>query len=197
MASDRLPPHLDEALVRDFPVLYVDRNNLQSQMSAGFRIPIGWEPLLRELSKSLEILYRDLIDSGTLTCKGCGLSRELHRQSRSIWRRLHAWAASIYYRRTGRNVHIPLVCIGRQYNPNKPRISYVGRRNRALLVQNMGTPVPGSKEIRESYALRSLRTCEVCGKEGYTRYFKRIEILCDTCATGKDKLPPWEDYDEG
>lgn len=47
---------LDEALVRDFPNLYSDRNGdlRTTAMCWGFECGSGWEPLLRELSEGLE-----------------------------------------------------------------------------------------------------------------------------------------------
>jgi hypothetical protein len=47
---------LDAALVRDFPLLYSDRNAPMSAtcMCWGFECGDGWEPLIRELSAKLE-----------------------------------------------------------------------------------------------------------------------------------------------
>lgn len=47
---------LDEALVRDFPLLYADRLAFRTHTSMywGFDCGDGWEPLLREMSEKLE-----------------------------------------------------------------------------------------------------------------------------------------------
>jgi hypothetical protein len=47
---------LDAALVRDFPLLYSDRNAKPTAtcMCWGFECGDGWEPLLRDLSAKLE-----------------------------------------------------------------------------------------------------------------------------------------------
>jgi len=47
---------LDAALVKDFPLLYGDRNAPMQQtcMCWGFECGDGWEPLIRELSARLE-----------------------------------------------------------------------------------------------------------------------------------------------
>jgi hypothetical protein len=48
---------LDEALVRDFPNLYVDRNGDMKSTLMCWGFPgDGWEPLIRELSEKLEKL---------------------------------------------------------------------------------------------------------------------------------------------
>jgi|SRR5882672_1946813 len=49
---------LDDALVRDFPGLYADRNAdlRQSSMAWGFDCGDGWEPIIRQLSMILEPL---------------------------------------------------------------------------------------------------------------------------------------------
>lgn len=49
---------LDEALVRDFPKLYTDRNAPMDVtcMCWGFETGDGWEPLIRECSAKLEAI---------------------------------------------------------------------------------------------------------------------------------------------
>jgi hypothetical protein len=51
---------LDEALVRDFPMLYAQRHRPMNEtcMCWGFGCGDGWEPLIRELSEQLEWLNR-------------------------------------------------------------------------------------------------------------------------------------------
>ena len=53
---------LDAALVRDFPLLYGDRNAAASTtcMCWGFECGDGWEPLLRDLSAKLEAAIKAL-----------------------------------------------------------------------------------------------------------------------------------------
>lgn len=59
---------LDEALVRDFPHLFADRNGdfRTIAMCWGFECGDGWEPLIRELAEKLEPLckadYESLTD---------------------------------------------------------------------------------------------------------------------------------------
>ena len=56
---------LDEALVKDFPDLYKDRNaSMQTTcMCWGFECGDGWEPLIRDLSKKLtELAKMEKID---------------------------------------------------------------------------------------------------------------------------------------
>lgn len=45
---------LDDALVRDFPLLYASRNDPMSCMGYGFSCGDGWEPLIRRMSATLE-----------------------------------------------------------------------------------------------------------------------------------------------
>jgi len=49
---------LDDALCRDFPLLYADRSgdNTRSAMCWGFEVPDEWEPIIRELSEKLEVM---------------------------------------------------------------------------------------------------------------------------------------------
>lgn len=47
---------MDDALVRDFPNLYRNRQNKQSCLWYGLTVGDGWEPLVRELSMKLEAL---------------------------------------------------------------------------------------------------------------------------------------------
>lgn len=51
---------LDEALVRDFPLLYRDRygDMMRTAMCWGFDCGDGWEPLVRRLSERLEGVIR-------------------------------------------------------------------------------------------------------------------------------------------
>lgn len=51
---------LDEALVRDFPLLYADRHAhmISTAMCWGFECGDGWEPLIRKLSQKLEDLIK-------------------------------------------------------------------------------------------------------------------------------------------
>lgn len=53
---------LDEALVRDFPMLYSGRRGdpRNTLMCFGFECSDGWEPLIRELSAKLEALIGQL-----------------------------------------------------------------------------------------------------------------------------------------
>lgn len=45
---------LDEALCRDFPLLYKDRHNDKTCMIYGFSCGDGWESIIRKLSEKLE-----------------------------------------------------------------------------------------------------------------------------------------------
>lgn len=55
---------LDNKLVEDFPLLYIDRHGdiNNSCMPFGFECCDGWEPLIRELSSKLEPLIQKWID---------------------------------------------------------------------------------------------------------------------------------------
>jgi hypothetical protein len=54
--GEEMKKELDDALCRDFPLLYIDRhgNPRETVMYAGFCCDDGWEPLIRELSVKLE-----------------------------------------------------------------------------------------------------------------------------------------------
>lgn len=54
--KELMSPDLDEALVRDFPLLFRDRHAspLQSCMHWGFECGDGWEPLIRRAAEKLE-----------------------------------------------------------------------------------------------------------------------------------------------
>lgn len=53
-----MTPHLDDRLVREFPLLYADRNGdmRETCMCWGFCVGDGWFPLLYRLSAQLEPL---------------------------------------------------------------------------------------------------------------------------------------------
>jgi hypothetical protein len=55
---------LDQALVRDFPLLYKDRHAHSSRtaMCWGFDCADGWEPLIRDLSAAIEPILKDMPD---------------------------------------------------------------------------------------------------------------------------------------
>ncbi len=55
-----MSPELDAALVRDFPLLYADRNTsmMQTAMCWGFECGDGWEPIIRKASKKIEKLIQ-------------------------------------------------------------------------------------------------------------------------------------------
>ena len=65
---------LDEALVRDFPYLFADRNGdmMQTCMCWGFECGDGWEPLLREAAEKLEPLCKAYAEQMTKEEKECG-----------------------------------------------------------------------------------------------------------------------------
>jgi len=52
---------LDDALCRDFPLLYADRqaSARSTCMCWGFDVPDAWEPAIRRLSEKLECLIAD------------------------------------------------------------------------------------------------------------------------------------------
>lgn len=55
-----MKPDLDDALVREFPMLYRDRHGdtRRTRMCDGFACGDGWEPLIRRASEKLEPLVR-------------------------------------------------------------------------------------------------------------------------------------------
>lgn len=59
-----MSPELDDALCRDFPLLYRTRRGRAGQtcMAFGFCCGDGWEPLIRRLSEKLEALIAELPD---------------------------------------------------------------------------------------------------------------------------------------
>jgi hypothetical protein len=60
-----MTPELDEALVRDFPNLYRDRNASMQVTCMCWGFPgDGWEPLIRELSEKLETMILALPEDG-------------------------------------------------------------------------------------------------------------------------------------
>lgn len=59
-----MKPELDQALVRDFPNLYADRNAPMQQTAMCWGFPgDGWEPIIRELSEKLEPIAAATADS--------------------------------------------------------------------------------------------------------------------------------------
>lgn len=56
---------LDQALCRDFPLLFRDRQGsmMETCMSWGFECGDGWEPLIRRAAKKLEKLIQDYKDA--------------------------------------------------------------------------------------------------------------------------------------
>lgn len=70
---------LDEALCRDFPLLYRDRFASMRTTCMCWGFPgDGWEPLIRELSGKLETLIKKYIeDNEPLNCE-CGCRKDQH-----------------------------------------------------------------------------------------------------------------------
>lgn len=72
---------LDEALCRDFPLLYRDRHGdmRNTCMVWGFSCGDGWEPIIREASEKLETLIRAYIEENpNLPCRWCHIDKDAH-----------------------------------------------------------------------------------------------------------------------
>src|SRR3990172_3799704 len=73
---------LDEKLVKDFPLLYADRNKDigSTAMCWGFDCDDGWEPILRDLSSKLEPMIKKFYEDhkDEIGCSGCGCDRKEH-----------------------------------------------------------------------------------------------------------------------
>jgi len=65
---------LDEALCKDFPLLYRDRNASMRSTCMCWGFPgDGWEPIIRELSEKLEGMIEKFIkENPDLPCRVCG-----------------------------------------------------------------------------------------------------------------------------
>ena len=61
---------LDEALCRDFPLLYRRRDSdlRETAMCWGFECGDGWEPIIRELSEKLEAILQKMPEDERGTC---------------------------------------------------------------------------------------------------------------------------------
>lgn len=59
-----MSPELDDALVKDFPLLFCDRRQsmMRTAMCWGFECGDGWEPLIRAAAEKLEPLIQQFID---------------------------------------------------------------------------------------------------------------------------------------
>lgn len=74
---------LDEALVKDFPLLYADRGGSMQKtcMYWGFSCGDGWEPIIRDLSSKLEPIIADLKEKNEIgDCANCGCGFLDHKQ---------------------------------------------------------------------------------------------------------------------
>ncbi len=62
---------LDEALCRDFPLLYADRHASMRNtcMCWGFDVGDGWEPIIRRLSEKLEATIAKMPEDAQDFCK--------------------------------------------------------------------------------------------------------------------------------
>ena len=71
---------LDQALVRDFPLLYRDRYGSMQGTCMCWGFPgDGWEPLIRELSSKLEPIIQKFVDENeSLDCAQCGCKEVMH-----------------------------------------------------------------------------------------------------------------------
>jgi len=69
---------LDKALVRDFPLLYAQRNLPMTEtcMCWGFEVSDNWEPLIRELSEKIEPILQELKDSNEETIPSASQVKE-------------------------------------------------------------------------------------------------------------------------
>lgn len=165
---------LDEALCRDFPLLYRDRHKRMdiTAMCWGFQCGDGWEPLIRRMSAKIE----PLITQTPGWCGWCSESAERHRGTHQLLTLLKSIYGQIEF----------AICktfkIGSKWRQLVPRyagcqIGYDPTGIRATTVKEkfgilrfyMQGSLPEIEEAVNAAAEESSRTCEVCGDAGVLR----------------------------
>lgn len=161
---------LDDALCRDFPILYADRhgNPAQTSMYWGFCVGDGWESLIRDLSAKLEKLIEQMSD---VVCK-CGHDKE----------QFHLYGnCSFDFRDDDETDTKDSFCLCKEYKSNRPMASQVKEKFGTLRFYMTTSTLEMGKLIDEAEEL-SAKTCEECGKPGNLRkkhYW--VYTACDEC----------------
>ncbi len=157
---------LDEALVRDFPLLYADRhgNPKETCMCWGFACGDGWEPLIRRLSEKLE----PLIAAMPAICR-CGCVPH-DGQCPTV----RHWLKNDY----------PCPC--NKYQEYSVRAAQVKEKFATLRFYMDHCTEEMNEAINEA-SRESARTCEECGAPGTLRSGGWLVTLCDGCAKARTR----------
>jgi len=164
---------LDEALCRDFPLLYKDRHASMRTtcMCWGFDIGNGWEPLVRELSSKLEVLIQKFIDDNpNLPCEWCSCPKDTHDEG---------WTSDGEFEDDGQSKHYK--CHnpdGGKYSPRYPCASQVKEKYGTLSFY-MTEGTDQIFDLIHEAEEKSAKICEVCGESGKRRGGGWISTLCD------------------
>lgn len=164
---------LDEALCRDFPLLYRDRYGDMRSTCMCWGFPNrGWEPLIRELSSKLEVLIQEFIDKNpNLPCRWCSVEKDKHDEG---------WWSKTEYEDDGVAKHHK--CHGPNgYEASYPCASQCKEKYGSLrFYLTCGTDE--MFDLINEYEEKSSHICEDCGAPGKLRdedYW--ILTQCDSC----------------
>lgn len=144
---------LDEALVKDFPLLFADRHasKHQSCMAFGFDVGDGWEPLIRMAAERLEpIIQKYVSENPNPECVKCGEPKINH----SV--------------------------LDTEYSPDFPRAAQV-KEKFGVLCLYMTSYTGNMNAIVRTAEKLSTGICEKCGAKGELRQKGWWKTLCDAC----------------
>jgi hypothetical protein len=151
---------LDEALVRDFPLLYRDRHGDMRSTCMVWGFPgDGWEPLIRRLSERLEPMIAAMPDD----C-GCGHPRAAH--------------PGPTQGPDPETYDVALACI--EYHDGRPCASQVKEKFGMLSFYMTSETEEMTRAIQEVEA-ESARTCESCGGPGGVVGEGWLRATCGPC----------------
>jgi hypothetical protein len=178
---------LDEALCRDFPLLFKDRNAsmMQTCMCWGFDFFQGWEPIVREAAKKLEPLIQKFIDDHpNLSCRVCGCAKDKHLGSATCEPKQclafhpHFRADKDQALTVGNINDYVYACWCQKYEGSYPTSSQV-KEKYGTLHWYMSTFTDEMDEIISAAEAKSAVTCEVCGEPGELRDVGWLFTYCD------------------
>ena len=182
---------LDEALCRDFPLLFGDRKRPMDQtaMCWGFQCGDGWEPLIRRLSEKLEPTIAVL----PLQCYWCSGPASAHATGnlfkRALWTLVYFVKVAFFWLeyKTVRRNKWPHYAGCRKREPvGACRATTVKEKFGGLRVYLTSSTDEMEAAIDEAEA-ESFKTCEECGAPGVLRSDGGwLMTACDSHAKGSE-----------
>lgn len=169
---------LDEAMCRDFPLLYKQRGGSAQEtcMYWGLAVGDGWEPLLRELSAKLEkLIERQVAEADPDVCD-CGCFKHTHEDNTGK-------CSNKFFNRLGEE----RACGCKAFELKHAQAAQVKEKFGSLRFYLDGGTEEMHNLIDEAERASSV-ICEDCGKPGKMRKGGWIRCLCDEHAGGKESF---------